>query len=263
MDSCFHRNDEIGFTSLSGTYETVTSKLCRTLADMMRHAQSSMTYDPVELLKRFDPQNKLERYYQLLLQENEKINLVSRETAKGSGLCRAEALVLLPDAEPVGRTAPGSALRLLAAQSLLPLEKIDIGEIDNYLDIGSGGGFPAIAIILTRTVKEACLVERTRKKAGALRRMLLALDAKATIIDQSFEETSFEPVFDLITLRLVKLTPQLFNRIFFLLRPGGYFVYYAAPDFDLTDKAVSGATYHHSISSGEATGCFTMFCKKV
>jgi len=209
--------------------------------------QPSIIYDPVELLKRFDPQNKLERYYQVLLQENEKINLVSRETG-GARFMNKDIF---------------TGLKKLAAQSLLPFEKTNIAEIDNYLDIGSGGGFPAIPIILTRRIKQACLVERRKKKAGALRRMLLALDIKATIIDQSFEETSFEPVLDLITLRLVKLTPQLFERIFSVLKPDGYFVYYSAPDFDLTDKAVSGATYYHSISSGEATGCFTIFHKKV
>ena len=212
----------------------------------MNSLQPSIIYDPSELLKRFDPQNKLERYYQVLLQENEKINLVSRETAKGSS------------------TAGLIELKKLAAQSLIPFEKIDIGDIDNYLDIGSGGGFPAIPIMLTQKIKQACLlVERTKKKAGALRRMLLALEIKATITDQSFEETSFEPVFDLITLRLVKLTPQLFNRIFFLLRPSGCFVYYAAPDFDLTGKSTDSATFYHSTSSGEATGRFTIFYKKV
>ncbi|MBE9486173.1 MAG: class I SAM-dependent methyltransferase [Chloroflexi bacterium] len=229
---------------------------------MTSNKQLTITYDPVELLGRYDPQNKLERYYELLLQENEKINLVSRETA-GSSSCRAEALVLLPDAGPVGRTTPGSALRLLAAQSLLPLVKIDLGEIDNYLDIGSGGGFPAIPILLTRKVKRASLVERTGKKAAALRRILLALDIKATIIDRSFEEVSLERAFDLITLRLVKLRSQLFNRIFFLLRPGGYFVYYAAPNFDLTGKGADSATFYHSTSSGKATGCFTIFHKRV
>jgi 16S rRNA (guanine527-N7)-methyltransferase len=210
--------------------------------------QPSITYDPVELLKRFDPQNKLERYYQVLLQENEKINLVSRETG-GARFMNKDIF---------------TGLKKLAAQSLLPFEKTNIAEIDNYLDIGSGGGFPAIPILLTRKINQTCLlVERRKKKAGALRRILLALDIKATIIDRSFEETSFEPVFDLITLRLVKLTPQLFNRIFFLLRPGGYFVYYAAPDFDLTGKSADGVTYHHSISFGEATGRFTIFRKKV
>lgn len=207
----------------------------------MNSLQPSIIYDPSELLRRLDPANKLEIYFQLLLQENEKINLVSRETAGGG-----EATLIT-----------------LSAQSLLPLEKINIGDIDNYLDIGSGGGFPAIPILLTQKIKQACLVERTKKKAGALRRMLLALDIKATITDQSFEETSSEPTFDLITLRLVKLTPKLFNRIFFLLRPGGYFVYYAAPDFDLTGKGANGVTYHHSTSSGKATGCFTVFRKKV
>ena len=206
----------------------------------MNSLQPMITYDPVELLKRLDPASKLELYYRFLLEENKRVNLVSRETGT-SGLID---------------------LRKLAAQSLLPLEKVDPGEIDNYLDIGSGGGFPAIPILLTKRIKQACLVERTRKKAAALRRMLLALDIRATIISQPFEETSLEPAFDLITLRLVKLTPKLFNRIFFLLRPGGYFVYYAAPDFDLTGKSTDSVTYHHSISFGEATGRFTIFRKK-
>lgn len=214
----------------------------------MSDKQLTITYDPSELLQRLDPQAKLERYYELLLQENKRINLVSRET----GIAR------FIDKDSF------AGLKKLAAQSLLPFEKIDIDEIDNYLDIGSGGGFPAIPILLTRRINQTCLlVERTRKKAGALRRILLALDIKATIMNQSFEETSLEPAFDLITLRLVKLTPQLLNRIFFLLRPSGYFVYYAAPDFDLTGKSVDTATFYHSTSSGEATGCFTIFRKKV
>ena len=213
----------------------------------MSDLQPSITYDPIELLKRLDPANKLEPYYQLLLEENKRVNLVSRETG-GARFMNKDIF---------------TGLKKLAAQSLLPFEKTNIAEIDNYLDIGSGGGFPAIPIILTRRIKQACLVERRKKKAGALRRMLLALDIKATIIDQSFEETSFEPVLDLITLRLVKLTPKLFNRIFFLLRPGGYFVYYAAPDFGLTGKGADSVTFYHSTSSGEATGCFTIFHKKV
>ena len=242
----------------------------------MSDLQPSIIYDPSELLRRLDPANKLDQYFQLLLQENEKINLVSRETGIGKvatdGAVRCphltaskikECRVGAPDTTLTGN-ASFIKLKKLAAQSLLPFEKIDIDEIDNYLDIGSGGGFPAIPILLTRRINQTCLlVERTRKKAGALRRILLALDIKATIIDQSFEETSFEPAFDLITLRLVKLTPQLFERIFSVLKPGGNFVYYAAPDFDLTGKGADSVTFYHSTSSGEATGRFTIFRKKV
>jgi len=241
----------------------------------MSDRQPTITYDPSELLKRCDPAKKLEQYYQLLLEENKRVNLVSRETGIGrvatDGAVRCphltaskkkECRVGAPDTT-LTSNASFIKLKKLAAQSLLPFEKIDIRDMDNYLDIGSGGGFPAIPILLTRKIKQTCLlVERRKKKAGALRRILLALEIKATIIDQSFEETSLEPAFDLITLRLVKLTPKLFNRIFFLLRPGGYFVYYAAPDFDLTGKGANGVTYHHSTSSGEETGRFTIFRKK-
>lgn len=202
---------------------------------------ASIIYDPEQLLRRYDPENKLERYYQLLLEENRRVNLVSRETG-------------------VGREA---ALTKLAAQSLLPFEKLDLSVIESYLDIGSGGGFPAIPILLTKKIKRATLLERTRKKAAALRRMLLALDIRATILDQPFEETSLEPAFDLITLRLVKLTPQLLERVLVILKPGGHFMYYAAPDFDLTDKKVDSLTYYHSTRSGEVTGRFTVFCKKL
>jgi len=236
--------------------------------------QQSITYDPVELLKRLDPESKLDLYYQLLLEENKRINLVSRET--GIGKVATDSAVRCPHLTASKECRVGAPdttlnsdvgfinLKKLTAQSLLPFEKIDIGEINNYLDIGSGGGFPAIPILLTRKINQTCLlVERTQKKTSALRRILLALDIKATIVSQSFEEVSLEPMFDLITLRLVKLTPKLFNRIFFLLRAGGYFVYYAAPNFDLTDKGVSRTTYHYSTGSGKTTGCFTIFRKKV
>lgn len=207
----------------------------------MNDRQLTITYDPPELLKRLDPDNKLECYYQLLLQENKRVNLVSRETG----------------------TAGFIDLKKLAAQSLLPFEKIGTDVIENYLDIGSGGGFPAIPILLTRRINQTCLlIERTRKKAGALRRILLALDIRATIISEPFEEISFDPIFDLITLRQVKLTPPLFQRIYSVLKPKGFFVYYGAPDFNLEAEGVEFLTYHYSTATGEASGSFTVFRKK-
>jgi len=211
----------------------------------MNSKQLTITYDTVKLLGRYDPQNKLERYYELLLQENKRVNLVSRETAGGSS------------------TAGLIGLRKLAAQSLLPLEKVDIGEIDNYLDIGSGGGFPAIPILLTRKINQTCLlVERTQKKAAALRRILLKLDVKAEIVSQTFEETTLQPVFDLITLRLVKLTPKLFRRIQAVLKPGGSFIYYSTPNFSIATDKVKILTYYHSTDTDDSSGAFTLFCKK-
>ncbi len=213
----------------------------------MSGSPPSIIYNPSELLKRYDPENKLERYYQLLLQENKRVNLVSRET----GIAR------FIDKDSF------TGFKKLAAQSLLPLEKLKLDVIENYLDIGSGGGFPAIPILLTRRINQTCLlIERTQKKAGALRRILLALDLKATIISQPFEELSLDPVFDLITLRLVKLTLPLFQEIYSVLRPAGFFVYYGTPDFNLEAEGVEFLTYYYSTTTGESSGSFTVLRKK-
>jgi 16S rRNA G527 N7-methylase RsmG len=226
--------------------------------------QPAIIYDPAELLKRLDPTNKLELYYQLLMEENKRINLVSREAIQNMNgadedICRPRHFVSR-------ETTEGGFISLtkLAAQSLLPFEKLDLDKIDNYLDIGSGGGFPAIPILLTRMINQTCLlVERTKKKAGALRRILLALDIKAEIINQSFEEASLKTTFDLITLRLVKLTPRLYKRILSVLKPGGNFIFYAVPEFDPTQEDVSVTTFYYTTSSGGATGHFTLIHKKV
>ncbi|MFQ6008015.1 MAG: RsmG family class I SAM-dependent methyltransferase [Candidatus Zixiibacteriota bacterium] len=209
----------------------------------MHKAQSSIIYDPVELLKRHDPGNRLERYYHVLFEENNRINLVSRETGK---------------ARSIG-TESYSGLKMLAAQSLLPFERITLDGIENYLDIGSGGGFPAIPILLTQRVRQATLVERTKKKAGALRRMLLALDLKADIISQSFEELTFDHYFDLITLRQVKLTRRLLGKIFSALQPNGIFIYYSFPEFTVVEPSLQVLTYHYSTGSDDPVRKFTIF----
>ena len=203
-------------------------------------------YDPIELLKHYDPENKLERYYQLLFKENKRLNLVSRETGRARSMADGGFIILMK----------------LAAQSLLPFEKLDLDAIENYLDIGSGGGFPAIPILLTKEVSQATLVERTQKKAGALRRILWALDLKADIISQSFEDLTFDPLFDLITLRQVKLTPRLFQKIYPRLHTNGVFIYYSTPDLAPSEVDIEKLTYHYSTGSNDPDGKFTIFRKR-
>ncbi|MEA1980280.1 MAG: RsmG family class I SAM-dependent methyltransferase, partial [candidate division Zixibacteria bacterium] len=77
--------------------------------------------NPKEILSKYNLTDKVETYFQLLKKENRNLNLVSRETIE-SGLVE------------------------LAAESIYPLEYIQNNNIDNYLDIGSGGGFPSIPI---------------------------------------------------------------------------------------------------------------------
>ncbi|NOY89412.1 MAG: hypothetical protein GXO93_08520, partial [FCB group bacterium] len=103
--------------------------------------QKIISFDFSDIIKKYDIENQLKTYFDILQKENEKVNLVSRETINKNGL------------------------DILAAESLFPFEFIETPSFACYLDIGSGGGFPALPILMGSNIKKAVLVERTLKKA--------------------------------------------------------------------------------------------------
>jgi len=189
-----------------------------------------------EFLGKHDPYGRLNSYYSLLRKENRKINLVSRETVDGN-------------------------LAGITAASLMPFEVLGRWKIDRYLDIGSGGGFPAIPILLTQPVEYATLIERRQKKAAALNRMMVALSINADVLPGSFEELSLETGFDLITMRLVRVDRLLLDRIVDLLTPGGYFIHYSDVDESFDQADLESTTYCYSIGKPASAGSFTLFKK--
>ncbi len=167
------------------------------------------SYDPAQLLAKYLPSDSLDRYYELLMAENQCVNLVSRETSR-------------------------SDFDRLVCESLYPLELLS-GVYCRYLDIGSGGGLPALPVILSGAGREeSVLMERTAKKAAALRRIACGLDLAPRVEARNYEEVKFDRLFDLITLRYVRLTPVLLKRVMNDLSPHGVFVYYSSPDFSAT-----------------------------
>jgi len=165
---------------------------------------SIITLDSNAILEKYGIIAKCDNWFDALLIENKKLNLVSRETTRDD-------------------------LRRLSAESILPLEFIERGSFALHLDIGSGGGFPAFPLMFSGRIKRTTMVERTQKKALALRRILGSLHMEAGIIAQTFEEANLETAYDLITLRLVTLTPKLLVPIISHLAIGGVFIYYAPP----------------------------------
>ena len=167
-------------------------------------------FDQDYILSRYDRQNRLLAFYRLLLEENKKINLVSRETSEDD-------------------------LRRMSAESLLPLDVLPADAAHgSYLDIGAGGGFPFVPILLSGQPGYSLAAERTLKKAGALERILEQMDLKAEVVAKTVEEIKFSRKFDLITQRYVKLTPQLLNRAVSLLTSKGVLIYYGLPAFNVT-----------------------------
>jgi len=169
----------------------------------MSAVHTDIPFDIDAVLTRYDPQSRLSEYFDRLLAENERINLVSRETT--------------PD-----------DLRRLAAESLLPLQVLK-GTPSSYLDIGSGGGLPAVPLILALpSLKRVALLERRGRKAAALDRLLTALQFTAEVLPEDYLTAKLTETFDLITLRLVKPQAAMLSRIGHNLTDHGSFVYYSA-----------------------------------
>lgn len=187
-----------------------------------------------KLLAALDPEKKIYKYFDLLFDENKKINLVSRETSLG-GLVK------------------------LAAESLAPFENDlkDSLSLPNgsYLDIGSGGGFPALPVAIVGQFSKFTLVERTQKKAAALTRISKALDLQPKVISGTFEEVSISRAFDLITMRLVRLDERLFKKVMACLKPGGCFLYYS--DYPNSSKVKDISIVSRSYSIGSQADSFT------
>ncbi len=189
-----------------------------------------------KLLEKYD-HNKIEAYYTSLKSENEKLNLVSRETIE-------------------------SKLPQLVAESLLPFEQIEKKSYLNYLDIGSGGGLPSIPIMLTHNIENSILTERIGKKADSLVRMKESLSLEnLTVFSKQVEECKFEKQFDLITMRLVKLNNRLLIKISKILSKDGLFIYYHKPEFEVSDKSLSVVTYSYSSGPNSVDKYFSLISK--
>ena len=190
-------------------------------------------------LNKYSQYQDIIKYYNLLLEENKKINLVSRETIE-------------------------TDFYNLVTESIIPLDYLAIHDSLSYLDIGSGGGLPAIPIILTKDIKRAALVERTSKKAAAIERIYKNLPNKTDllVIKQTFEEVNFENSFDLITLRYVKLTNRLLNKILEILSKNGFFIYYSSFDMNNCPDSCSVVTYSYSTGINNNNKYFSVIRKK-
>ena len=123
----------------------------------------------------------------LLLRANVGVNLVSRKEAV------PELLV---------------ARHLVDALEALPLVPPPEARRLRLLDIGSGGGFPAIPLLLARPDLDGVLVESVGKKARFLEEAVGALGLTARVVNARFPGPALElmrkaPPCDLLTSRAV------------------------------------------------------------
>ncbi len=164
-----------------------------------------------EIAERFDERARLARlevpaplkasllaYYDLLIRWNRKINLTSLSDPD-----RAIDRLLL---EPV------------AAGPHLPRKA-------RLMDLGSGGGSPAIPLALATEVSELVMVESRGRKAAFLREAARQLGLPATVESVRFEDASlaskYQALIDIVSIRAVRLDADTLRVARGFAVPGG------------------------------------------
>lgn len=200
--------------------------------------ENHIDYNLHDTLNQYISSDKLDLYLNILEKENKKVNIVSRETSRDS-------------------------LKVLVAESILPLSYIDSDRFERYLDIGSGGGLPSIPMILTGIISNSLLIERKKKKAEILLRITekLGIDKSTKIINNTVEDLKPIGKYDLITLRLVKLTSKLFNKISPLLSDQSILIYYSIPESSIIPDIYIIKSYFYPNKSKTDRKSFTLISK--
>jgi 16S rRNA (guanine527-N7)-methyltransferase len=161
---------------------------------------------------------KLEVYYRLLTTWNQKINL--------TGLNLAEPLPeaidrLLIEPLVAARHAPAGALRII--------------------DVGSGGGSPAIPFALAVPHARLLMVEAKTRKSVFLREAIRALEmTDADVAISRFEELLARPdlheAHDLLTIRAVRIEARLLMTLQAFVKPGGQLFLFRSTSGDVPDS---------------------------
>jgi 16S rRNA (guanine527-N7)-methyltransferase len=161
-------------------------------------------FKSAEIISEFGLEKRLDAYLDILFEYNKKINLVSRETSR-------------------------SALVRLAADCLMPF-KFSESPVGIFFDIGSGGGFPAIVLLLAFDNLGGVLFERTQKKARFLEEAVGRLSLKGDVRTDNWPPREFGPknAFNLGTMKLVRLDQKILGGVEAALKPGGRFIYYTS-----------------------------------
>jgi 16S rRNA (guanine527-N7)-methyltransferase len=151
---------------------------------------------------------KLASFHALLSRWNQKINLTSLQD-------------------------PDEAIDRLILEPLLASRHVQ-ATASSFMDIGSGGGSPAIPIKLALPHLRLTMVEVKVRKSAFLREASRQLELDATAVETArVEELLARPqlheAFDVITMRAVRIEARMLNTIQAFIRPGGQVLLFRGP----------------------------------
>lgn len=172
---------------------------------------------------------QLETYYRLLATWNQKINLTGLNLAEPTPEALDRLLI-----EP-----------LVAAKHALP-------GTARMIDIGSGGGSPAIPFALAVPGVQLLMVESKTRKSVFLREATRALEmVNAGVATARFEELLARPdlheAHDLLTIRAVRVETKVLMSLQAFVKPGGNIFLFRSTSGDVPESLTSplawSATY--------------------
>jgi hypothetical protein len=82
------------------------------------------------------------------------------------------------------------------------------------------------------------------------------------VLDSNFEDLRLTRNFDLVSLRLVKLSESLMKKIVTLLSDNGIFIYYSQYEKNIDKLKVSRAHYMYNVGPDSPPKHFTVFIKQ-
>ena len=160
---------------------------------------------------------RLETYYRLLFTWNEKINLTGMDLSEPTPEALDRLLI-----EPV-----------LAAQHVPP-------GVTRQIDIGSGGGSPAIPFALAAPGLRLLMVESKTRKSVFLREAVRALGMEAEVVTSRFETLLARPdlheAHDLLTIRAVLVEPRVLMSLQAFVKPGGFLFLFRGGGRDVAEE---------------------------
>jgi 16S rRNA (guanine527-N7)-methyltransferase len=166
-------------------------------------------------------------YLELLARWNQKINLTSLDD-------------------------PDDAVDRLVIEPLVAARFLPEGT-RSLMDIGSGGGSPAIPLKLARPVLSVRMVESKTRKAAFLREAIRAIGLTETRVETNrYEELLSDPglheSLDVVTLRAVRVEGRMLMSLQAFVRPGGHIFLFRGPSgpdvpSNLTPPLVFEATH--------------------
>lgn len=178
---------------------------------------------------------KLEIYYRLLAAWNEKINL--------TGLNLSE-----PNSDALDR---------LLIEPIVAARHASVA-VRRAIDIGSGGGSPAIPLALAMPSIQLLMVESKTRKSVFLKEALRSLDlAHADVVTARFEELLSRPdlheAHDLLTVRAVRIETRVLMTLQAFVRPGGQmFLFRGAVTADPAETVTPPLAWHATYPLVEA-----------